>query len=460
MTPPASRTIAMTDAAATRNQDQLALNLPENWTIQQVAKPEVKPAWADWPDRLAAELSQPSTGLSLEKLLAARRGGKIVLIIEDVTRHSPVAQILAVLMREIRHAGIEDSQVGVVFATGMHPDMTLQQAREKLGEEADKLNWRSNPWKDKKAYAPLGDIDKVPVAIDKGVLDADLRIIVSSVSPHLQAGFGGGYKMILPGCASIETIRGLHRQGLGRSATQLVGMDCDRNPMRIMIDAAGELVDQTHGKTFAIQYLLDENDQPAFVAAGEVRPTQRMLAKQCAVACGVVTTAPADVLITNAYPRDFDLWQSFKGVANTLWAARPSGVVICVTRCPAGANGMKPPPWPLSPTWTRRVIRAIGPSALASLVTRIVPSLAGDAAFFVRMACQICARNPIFIVSPMLVQEGLKFPGLHLFANLEDAIKAAQHILGKKPQRVTFFPSGGTTFPVPAIPTADRAGED
>jgi hypothetical protein len=112
---------------------------------------------------------------------------------------------------------------------------------------------------------------------------------------------------------------------------------------------------------------------------------------------------------------------------------------------------MKSPPWPLNPIWTRRIIRTVGAPALANLVTRIVPSLAGDAAFFVRMACQICSRNPIFIVSATLVGEGLKFPGLHLFATIDKAIAAADKMLGKKPQRVTIFPSGGTTFPVPTI---------
>jgi nickel-dependent lactate racemase len=449
----------MTDMPIPWGQDEMTISLPAHWTLQQVARPEIRPASVDWPDRMSAVLAQPGTGLSLEKLLAARPGGKIVIIIEDVTRHSPVAEILAVLMREIRHADVKDSQVSVVFATGMHPDMTDQQAQEKLGDEAARLAWRSNPWKDKAAYVNLGSVEKTPICIDRGVVDADLRIIVSSVSPHLQAGFGGGYKMLLPGCSTLETIRGLHRQGLDQFATQLVGTGGDRNPMRLMIDAAGELVDKAHGKTFAIQYLLDDNDKPALIAAGEVIATQRMLAKQCAVACGVVINAPADVLITNAYPRDFDLWQSFKGVANTLWAARPGGVVICVTRCPAGANGMKSPPWPLNPTWTRRIIRTIGASALAGLVMRIVPSLAGDAAFFVRMACQICSRNPIFIVSETLAQEGLKFPGLHLFATIDQAIAAADKMLGKKPQRVTVFPNGGTTFPTPTI-TPPRDADD
>ena len=50
------------------------------------------------------------------------------------------------------------------------------------------------------------------------VAEADLRILIGSVLPHLQAGFGGGYKLIFPGTSHRTTLGALHRQGLdGRS---------------------------------------------------------------------------------------------------------------------------------------------------------------------------------------------------------------------------------------------------
>ena len=441
----------MAEVSLPWGNQELRLSLPESWTLQQVATPDLKPAAADWPDGLAAVLAQPNTGLPLGKLLEARRDGHVVLIVEDVTRHSPLGEILDVVVREIRHAGIPNHNVEVFFATGMHPAMTPAQAAGKIGPLATEFAWRSNPWHDPKAYVRIGKIPKVEVAIDRRVADADLRIIISSVSPHLQAGFGGGYKMFLPGCSSRQTIGAIHRLGLGRSARQLVGTDMDRNPMRLAIDSAGGLIDARRGKSFAVQYVLDGANRPAIIAAGEVLPTQRMLAKQCAIACGVITSAPADVLITNAYPRDFDLWQSFKCIANTLWAARPNGLVICATRCEASLNGMKTIPWPLSPAGTRRAITWLGPETLASLVTRLVPRLAGDAAFFVRMATQMLHRNVLYMVSPTLHREGVKFPGLHIFGSMDDAFAAARRLLGDRPQRAVVFPCGGTTYPVPAV---------
>lgn len=440
----------MPEVPARSGRDELNLPLPGHWTVEQVAEAALGAAPADWLERLAIALSRPGTGLPLAKLLAARRPGRIVLVAEDVTRRSPLPEILEVVMREIRHAGIRPEELEIVFATGMHPPMTDRQAAAKLGPAAKEIPWRCNPWHDPGAYTFVGRAGKVDVLMDRGVAAADLRILISSVEPHLQAGFGGGYKMLVPGCCALDTIRCLHRIGVGRKARQLVGRDASANRMRAVIDAGGQLVDEAGGKTFAVQYLLGDDNLPAFIGAGEVLPTHRMVAKQCSVACGIVTGAPADVLVTRAYPLDFDLWQSFKCIANTRWAVRPNGVIICLTRCPSGLNGVDPPPWPLSPRWTRRLIRWLGPEAIGSMVTRLVPRLAGDAAFFVRLALQALYRNPILIVSPALRESVGHFPGLELFGAAEEAIAAADDSLGGGPQRVVVFPAGGTTFPVPA----------
>jgi len=429
---------------------ELEVSLPDHWEVEQVAAPSLRPAPADWPDRLAVALSQPAAGPPLERLLSARPNGRIVVVVEDVTRHSPVAEILQVVMREVRHARVADDRVEVFFATGMHPPMTPEQARRKLGGAMDGIAWRSNPCQDRDAHVYVGSAGRVPVWIDRGVASADVRIVISSVSPHLQAGFGGGYKMYLPGCAHLETIRALHRQGLGRGWRQMVGVPAPTNAMRAAIDAGGQLVDAAGGRSFSVQFLLDAADRPASIAAGEVLPVHRMLQKQCSVSCGVMTSGRADVLIANAYPRDFDLWQCFKCIPNTLWAVRPNGVVVCLARCEAGLYGMKVPPWPLSPTWTRRLFRLLGPQTISALLPRLVPSLAGDAAFFVRLGAQTLCRNPIIMVSPALHAAGASFPGLRVVPTVSEAVRVADRLLPSGSRRVAVFPAGGVTFPIVA----------
>ncbi len=73
----------------------------------------------------------------------------------------------------------------------------------------------SPPVDDLSAYVELGTVEpRIPVRVFRPVAEADLRILIGSVLPHLQAGFGGGYKLIFPGTSHRSTLGALHRQGL------------------------------------------------------------------------------------------------------------------------------------------------------------------------------------------------------------------------------------------------------
>jgi nickel-dependent lactate racemase len=426
--------------------DELTISIPADLVLLPPAEPQLPPAPADWKQRLAGALQQPLAGPTLREQLRAARTEQVCLVVEDLTRHSPLADILEIVLAEVRQAGIADGQMEIVIAGGMHPPIREDQARAKLGPAARHISWRMNPWGDRCRYVEVGRAGAVRVLIDGGVAQADLRILIASVSPHLQAGFGGGYKMFFPGCGELASIRALHRTGIRRCGLrQLVGVEA--NPMRAVIDRAGELIDTRHGTTFSVQYLLDGKDLPVFPMAGEPLAVHRRLARTCGEVCGFVQEAPADILITNAHPRDHDLWQCFKCIPNTCWAARPGGVVICLARCPTGLNEMKSMPWPLSPLWTRRLVRALGPEAICSILDPIVKSLAGDSQWFLRMATQLLARNPIFMVSPKLVADRVNFPGIGLYATVEEALASAATLLGGGRHRVAVCPAGGVSFP-------------
>ena len=439
----------------------LAVNLPAEWSVQQVAEPSASAAGEGWGDRLATALSHPEHMPPLDELLLAARGGRIVLVVEDMTRHSPLPEILEIVFREIEQAGVSDGDVEIVIATGTHPPLTAAEAAQKLGRFAARIAWRCNDCRGSNAYVNLGRIHPGPSAgggmdlwLDRGVVEARLRIVITSVSPHMHAGFGGGWKMLLPGCAMLESITRLHAAGVPRRPRQQVGQQRQANRMRRLVDAAGPLLGAAGGTTFGIQYVLeahggaDGRDRVGPIAVGEVQACHEMLAKMCAARCGVLIDNPADVVIANAWPRDFDLWQSMKAIANCCWAARPNGVIICMTRCVAGVNKMPIMSLPVSPGMVRGFVRLLGADALASLMTRLVPRLSGDAAFFVRLAMQTVQRNLIILVSPTLAKAGVKVLGLPLVGDPAEAVALAQRHLGKGPQRVTVFPQGGVSYPI------------
>src|SRR6185503_15976952 len=50
-----------------------------------------------------------------------------------------------------------------------------------------------------------------PVWVDRGVVEADLRVLTGRISHHYFAGFSGGRKSILPGVSARATIVANHR---------------------------------------------------------------------------------------------------------------------------------------------------------------------------------------------------------------------------------------------------------
>ena len=430
-------------------EEELTIPLPDEWKLQEVAVPSSKPPSQQWHVRMAESLMKPVTGASLAERLDELGSGRICIIVEDMTRNSPLHDILQILLDELRHAGINNEQIEFFIACGMHPHPTAEQIASKLGPAADGIAWVANPWQDETQYSYLGRIGRTDIRICKRIIEADLRIILSSVSPHLQAGFGGGYKMMFPGCGELKSIRMLHRHGVdGENIGQLVGMDVDKNPMRQVIDKAGVMVDQTNGSTFTIQFMLDSNDLPTHIASGDPLPAHRMLTKKCAIEYGIVSEEPADILITNAHPRDYDLWQTFKCIPNTCWAARKGGIVICMGRCEQGLNEMKTMPWPINPRWTRKLVKFLGPARITSMLDRIVAGIAGDSRWFIQLATSILKRNTIYMVSPALHENEVKFPGIAIYPNIEKALKAAGKRLGKGSHRVAVYPVGGASFPI------------
>ncbi len=163
--------------------EQLAFDIPDDWSVSEMDAPTAASVTeADWPDRMSAALARPVAGESLAELV---RGigpdGKIALLVEDLTRHSPLADILDLLMRELTHAGANREQIEIVVGGGMHPADTTGAMEEKLGAAVADIPVRWNPWHDIENYTHIGKVNGVNAWID-----SSLRIpITESRAPDM-----------------------------------------------------------------------------------------------------------------------------------------------------------------------------------------------------------------------------------------------------------------------------------
>ena len=158
------------------------------------------------------------------------------------------------------------------------------------------------------------------------VAEADLRILIGSVLPHLQAGFGGGYKLIFPGTSHRTTLGALHRQGLGRRRRRRPAARRRRgeNPMRQAIHQAAGLL----GPCFSISHLLGGPGQVFRCLPAAPRPVQDRLAAEARRRFQAPAAAPADLVVAGNHPWPGDPMQSFKVLLQHRAACRPGGVLV------------------------------------------------------------------------------------------------------------------------------------
>ncbi|HEX8203989.1 MAG TPA: lactate racemase domain-containing protein, partial [Isosphaeraceae bacterium] len=210
----------------------LTLELPPTWPAADVVWPDLDGDLDDYPAALGRALDEPEGGLRLDGL--ARPGTTVAIVVDDPSRWTPVREALPILLGRLHAAGIRARDVSISVGVGRHLAVDAEAMRLRVGADvAASYRCFSPPVDDRSRYDDLGRTPGgVPVRVFRPVAEADVRILIGSVLPHLQAGFGGGYKLIFPGTSHRTTLGALHRMGLGGDAGRLLGGEADQNPMR------------------------------------------------------------------------------------------------------------------------------------------------------------------------------------------------------------------------------------
>ncbi len=258
------------------------------------------------------------------------------IVISDVTRPVPNSMILPPILRTLEQAGIPREKITILIATGIH--------RPNLGEELETLvgreiaaNYRivnhySERMEDQQS---LGEVDGIPVYINKTYLEADLKILTGLVELHLMAGYSGGRKSIVPGIASLETMKHMHGYRMIQKDGTTNGR-LDDNPFH----HAAVKVARKAGVDFILNVTLDESRNVTGVFAGELEAAHRKAVELVARSALVEVPEAADIILTcgGGVPLDTTLYQTLKAVAGCLGAIKEGGTMIIAARNAAGSG--------------------------------------------------------------------------------------------------------------------------
>jgi nickel-dependent lactate racemase len=246
---------------------ELVLTLPDGWPVEicNMAGYD-RPALT--PDEIRAAIAAP---VGMAPLREYARGKKeVVIICDDMTRVTRAAVIVPHVLAELAEAGIKDSQIRFIAATGCHAAMNRLDFIKKLGEAVLRRFpvYNHSPF-DGCVYA--GTTSRgTKLSINAEVMRCDLKIGIGSVVPHIMAGFGGGSKIVLPGVAAYETVLALHAPpkdaGLKDTVTGMGAIE--DNPRRRDIEEAAAIV----GLDMKIDALVNLWGETTAVYAGAPAP--------------------------------------------------------------------------------------------------------------------------------------------------------------------------------------------
>ncbi len=302
----------------------LRLNLPEQ------AQAEVLPLHADpglaQPEgAVQAALERPIGGRPLAELARGRRNACIV--ISDITRPVPNAVLLPPVLRTLEAEGIARANILILVATGLHRANVGPELVQLVGAEIAR-DYRIENHVARNAdeqvtleVTPEG----IPLQIDRRYLAADLKILTGLIEPHLMAGFSGGRKAILPGLASVETMRYMH-------GFAMIQQDCcgngrmDDNPFH----RASLSVARKAGADFIVNVAINAQHEMTAVFAGELEQAHRVGVEYVRQHHFIEVDDLYDVVVTTGggAPLDRTLYQSWKGVVGVLGVVRKGGSIV------------------------------------------------------------------------------------------------------------------------------------
>ena len=262
--------------------------------------------------------------------LMVRPHHTVAISVCDITRPTPTARILPVLLAELAH--VPKHQIVILIATGSHRANSVSELEEMLGSDVTReyrvINHNAF---DKDTLKYGGETpDGIPIWLNRHWLESDVKITIGFVEPHIFAGFSGGPKLVAPGLSGFHTIMHLHSADLISHPSSTWGV-IEGNPVH---SAVRQIARQT-GVDFTVDVTMNRDHEITSLYAGElfaVHRSARCFTRRVAMQ---PVPEPFDVVLTtnSGYPLDMNLYQSIKGISAAAQIVRDGGTIICAAEC-------------------------------------------------------------------------------------------------------------------------------
>ena len=263
---------------------------------------------------------------------------KICIAFTDITRATPNDRIIPWLLE---HLGGPNDNITLLNQLGTHRPNTREELETMLTREVV-ANYRvlNHEPENPEALVQVGTTaDGTPALLNRHIVEADLRIITGFIEPHFFAGFSGGVKGIMPGCAGLETVMSNHGAKNIGDPQATFGVT-EGNPLW---EELRDIALKT-GPSFLLNITLNEQRDITNVFAGDIieaHKTGCVFVKKSAMQ---PVEQPFDIVVTtnSGYPLDLNLYQGVKGMSAGARVLKEGGTLILAAECREGVPDGSP----------------------------------------------------------------------------------------------------------------------
>ena len=303
------------------------IELSDNYKVD-IIEPQWVNSVKDQTLAVTEALRNPYNSKPLKNI--AGTSDKVAILFSDITRATPYHIILPSILNELKN--IPQENISFFCANGTHRLATDQELIKILGESIVK-NYKifQNDANNPELHRYVGTTASGnEVLINKKVLDCDVKILTGFIEPHFFAGFSGGGKSLIPGMASVKTIK--YNHSISHLSQENVNWGITYgNPLWEEMIEAAEFV----SGLFLLNITLNRDKEITNVFAGNLRTAHKAGCQFVKDSAMAPVNQLYDIVITSnsGYPLDLNIYQTVKGMSAAAQIVKTGGSIIMAAEC-------------------------------------------------------------------------------------------------------------------------------
>ncbi|MCB2155110.1 DUF2088 domain-containing protein [bacterium] len=421
--------------------DMLPVDVPDNWINGRCYRSHRYEQAGDERAELLAAFNDPIGIDSFERLVAGRSNAVVAI---DSSAPGLFPEFLGEFLEELEEASSLDAKDILVLLTNFYWNPSGRELIEELVPQdiRDRYPVALHDPTDYGASREIGNVlDHYPLRINTGYLDADLKIVIGPVYPHLLRGFSGGRAVITPGLANEDTLRHMYSFENVSDPNVVYGIIRDNPFHKAGLDAMGKA-----GCDVAVSVMMTPEGKLSRVVVGEPGQSHIAAVGMVREMMNVSLKEPMDIVVTGGggAPHDATVLQMVNVLSAVLPALKDDGTIVLTAKL---ADGIGPDPL------RDILLHCDGPRSFREKYSK--PENFTPGQWVAQVFYQILAKHEVIVLADGMSEDELWATGMTPTSDLQEAVEVAMQGHGQR-CKICALPDGPFTLVTVAPPSGAR----